>query len=121
MITNINLPNPLAPLPIALTAMSMGILTEQKFLHLAQTFKTLGDYSRVRIVWVLLQGEKCPSEIAEAVNLSPSAVSHHLKVLRNSKLVRLRREHRQIFYTLDDDHINKLMEAGIEHVTEILP
>ncbi|MSP19708.1 MAG: ArsR family transcriptional regulator [Bdellovibrionales bacterium] len=121
MRTDINLPHLAPSVPIDFTGMSMGILTEKKFLLLAQTFKTLGDYSRVRIVWVLLQGEKCPSEIAEAVNLSPSAVSHHLKVLRNSKLVRLRREHRQIFYTLDDDHINKLMEAGIEHVTEILP
>jgi len=91
-----------------------------KFQLLAETFKTLGDYSRVRIVWALVQGEKCPSEIASSVRMSPSAVSHHLKVLRNANLVRLRREHRQIFYSLDDHHINELFEAGIEHVEEIL-
>lgn len=93
---------------------------DAKFLLLARTFKTLGDYSRVRIVWALVQGEKCPSEIAQAVQLSPSAVSHHLKILRETNLVRLRREHRQIFYSLDDEHINELFEAGIEHVEEIL-
>ncbi|NBX69472.1 MAG: ArsR family transcriptional regulator [Proteobacteria bacterium] len=91
-----------------------------KFSLLADTFKTLGDYSRVRIVWTLVQSEKCPTEIAEAVGLSPSAVSHHLKVLREANLVRMRREHRQIFYALDDEHINELIEAGIEHVEEIL-
>ena len=87
-----------------------------KFLLLANTFKTLGDYSRVRIVWALVQGEKCPGEISKAVGLSPSAVSHHLKILRDANLVRLRREHRQIFYALDDEHINQLFEAGIEQV-----
>jgi len=97
-----------------------SVALQSKFSLLADTFKTLGDYSRVRIVWTLVQGEKCPSEIAEAVGLSASAVSHHLKVLRDANLVRVRREHRQIFYALDDEHINELMEAGIEHVEEIL-
>jgi DNA-binding transcriptional ArsR family regulator len=92
----------------------------KKFFLLANTFKTLGDYSRVRIVGALVQGEKCPGEIAKAVSLSPSAVSHHLKVLREAKLVQVRREHRQIFYSLDDLHINELFEAGVEHVEELL-
>ena len=93
---------------------------KEKFELLATTFKTLGDYSRVRIVSVLVQGEKCPSEIAAELGMSPSAVSHHLKILRLTNLVKIRREHRQIFYELDDEHINELFEAGVEHVEEIL-
>jgi ArsR family transcriptional regulator, lead/cadmium/zinc/bismuth-responsive transcriptional repressor len=102
------------------TPVDLGPAWERKFSLLAETFKTLGDPSRVRIVWALVQGEKCPTEIAAGVEMSPSAVSHHLKVLRDANLVKVRREHRQIFYSLDDEHINQLFEAGIEHVEELI-
>lgn len=97
-----------------------SVREQQKFELLANTFKTMGDFSRVRIVSVLVKGEKCPGEIATELGLSPSAVSHHLKILRQSNLVKIRREHRQIFYELDDEHINELFDAGVEHVEEIL-
>lgn len=102
------------------TKVGVGVPPSQKFELLANTFKTLGDYSRVRIVSVLVQGEKCPGEIALEVGLSPSAVSHHLKVLRKANLVKVRREHRQIFYLLDDKHIYELFAAGVEHVEELI-
>ena len=87
---------------------------------LADTFKTLGDYSRVQIVWALSHGELCVGDIADLLNMSPSAVSHHLRTLRNLNLVKIRREHRTVFYALDDKHINHLLEEGIEHVEDLL-
>src|ERR1700733_15022153 len=87
---------------------------------LAETFKTLGDYSRIQIVWALSHGELCVGDIAELLSMSPSAVSHHLRTLRNLKLVNVRREHRTLFYSLDDRHIEHLLEEGIEHVEDLL-
>jgi ArsR family transcriptional regulator, lead/cadmium/zinc/bismuth-responsive transcriptional repressor len=93
---------------------------QQLFELLAETFKTLGDYSRVQIVWVLSQGELCVGDVAELLSMSPSAVSHHLRTLRNLKLVKVRREHRTLFYSLDDKHIDHLLDEGIEHVEDLL-
>lgn len=90
------------------------------FTLLAETFKTLGDYSRVQIVWILSQGELCVGDVAELLGMSPSAVSHHLRTLRNLKLVKVRRDHRTLYYSLDDKHIEHLLEEGIEHVEDLL-
>lgn len=87
---------------------------------LADTFKALGDYSRVQIVWALSHGELCVGDIAELLGMSSSAVSHHLRTLRNLNLVKMRRDHQSIFYSLDDEHIEHLLERGIEHVEELL-
>ncbi len=87
---------------------------------LAETFKTLGDPSRVQIVWALSHGELCVSDVAELLSMSQSNVSHHLRTLRNLKLVRVRRDHRTVFYSLDDEHIENLLEEGIEHVEDLL-
>ncbi len=95
--------------------------SERMFSLLADTFKALGDTSRVRIVWAVSQGELCVGDIAKLVGMSPSAVSHHLRTLRNLNLVRVRRNHRTLFYSLDDLHINGLLREGIEHVEELLP
>jgi ArsR family transcriptional regulator, lead/cadmium/zinc/bismuth-responsive transcriptional repressor len=90
------------------------------FEMLAETFKALGDTSRVQIVWALSHGELCVGDIAELLAMSPSAVSHHLRTLRNLKLVHVRREHRTLFYKLDDKHIEHLLEEGIEHVEDLI-
>ena len=87
---------------------------------LAETFKTLGDYSRVQIVWALSHGELCVTDIAELLKMSPSAVSHHLRTLRNLQLVKVRRDHRTLYYSLDDKHINHLLDEGMEHVEDLL-
>jgi len=94
--------------------------TRRLFELLAETFKTLGDFSRVQIVWVLSHGELCVGDIAELLSMSSSAVSHHLRTLRNLKLVNVRREHRTIFYSLDDKHIEHLLDEGLEHVEDLL-
>ena len=93
---------------------------EKKFLLLSETFRTLGDFSRVQIVFALSKGELCVTEIAELLNMSASAVSHHLRTLRNLKLVRMRRDHRTIYYSLDDVHIERLLDEGMEHVEDLL-
>jgi ArsR family transcriptional regulator, lead/cadmium/zinc/bismuth-responsive transcriptional repressor len=85
---------------------------------LAETFKVLGDETRVRILDVLARTELCVQDLARVLGLTQSAVSHQLRLLRSMRLVRTRRDGRQIFYALDDDHIVKLFEQGLEHVEE---
>jgi len=85
---------------------------------LADTFRVLGDLTRVRILDALSRAEMCVSDIAAHVGLSESAVSHQLRLLRDHRLVRPRREGRLVYYTLDDHHIVGLFEQGLQHVEE---
>jgi ArsR family transcriptional regulator len=85
---------------------------------LAETFKVLGDVTRVRILDALSRSELCVCDIAQLLGLSESAVSHQLRLLRGMRLVRARRDGRMVFYTLDDQHIVRLFEQGMEHVGE---
>jgi ArsR family transcriptional regulator len=85
---------------------------------LAETFKVLGDGTRVRILDALSRSELCVCDIAEQLGLSESAVSHQLRVLRGMRVVRARRAGRQVFYALDDQHIVRLFEQGLRHVEE---
>ncbi len=91
-------------------------LDEQTAAHLAEIFRSLSDPSRVRIISVLAKGEINVSALAEAVGLSESAVSHHLRGLRQMRLVRARKLGRQVFYALDDEHIADLYHRGLEHI-----
>jgi DNA-binding transcriptional ArsR family regulator len=94
--------------------------TKRKFLLLAETFQALGDSSRVQIVWLLSKNEKSVGEIARILTMSQPAVSHHLRTLRHLKLVRVRRDGRTTYYSLDDLHIERLLEEGMKHVEELL-
>jgi DNA-binding transcriptional ArsR family regulator len=85
---------------------------------LAETFKILGDATRVRILDALSCSELCVCDIARLLNLSDSAVSHQLRLLRGMRLVRPRRAGRQVFYALDDEHIVRLFREGLRHVEE---
>lgn len=85
--------------------------------NLAETFKALSDPTRVRIVSLLAQDELCVCDVAAALDMSQSAVSHQLRTLRDLRLVRWRREGRQIFYTLDDEHVSDLFHRGLDHVS----
>ena len=85
---------------------------------IAETFRVLGDPTRVRILDVLAQGELCVCDLAALVGISESAVSHQLRLLRGMRLVRPRRAGRQVFYSLDDQHIVQLMRLAITHVQE---
>ena len=85
---------------------------------LAETFRILGDPTRLRIVDALAESELCVCDIAERVGMSESAVSHQLRLMRAQRIVRGRREGRCVYYTLDDQHILDLFQQGLRHVTE---
>ena len=85
---------------------------------LAELFKVFGDSTRIRILHALLETELCVGDMAQILNLSQSAVSHQLKILKDAKLVRFRREGKIIFYALDDEHVRNILSMGVEHVEE---
>ena len=85
---------------------------------LSETFRALGDPTRVRILDVLSHGELCVCDLAAVLSLSQSAVSHQLRLLRGLRLVRARREGRMVFYALDDRHVVDLLGEGLKHVAE---
>src|SRR3970282_693196 len=91
-------------------------LTELKAIQLAELFSALSDTSRVRIISLLLEGEMSVSALAEGLKMSESAVSHQLRGLRQMRLVRARKEGRQVFYSLDDDHAAALFRQGLASV-----
>jgi DNA-binding transcriptional ArsR family regulator len=99
---------------------SMALKQKKPFLLLAETFQALGDSSRVQIIWALSKGELCVGDLAGLLEMSQPAVSHHLRTLRNLKLVRVRRDGRTSHYSLDDQHIDRLLKEGIEHVEDLL-
>jgi len=94
--------------------------SREAFSLLAQTFQALGDTRRVQIVYALTKGEKSVGVLAECLGVSQPAVSHHLRTLRNLRLVRTRKEGRNTYYALDDHHIDGLMREGLEHVQDLI-
>jgi DNA-binding transcriptional ArsR family regulator len=92
------------------------VLKEQTSTHLADLFSALSDSTRLRIISVLLEGEMNVGDIAGQLEMTESAVSHQLRGLRYMQLVRSRKNGRQVYYALDDDHIAKLYRLGLEHV-----
>ena len=104
--------------PGKVAALRRRMLADDSVTALAETFKLLGDTTRVRILDALSQSELCVCDIARLLGLSESAVSHQLRLLRGMRLVRPRRDGRMVFYTLDDQHIVGLFAQGLEHVEE---
>lgn len=86
--------------------------------ELADLFKVFGDTTRIKILYALFESELCVGDIAQILGMSQSAVSHQLRVLKDSKLIKFRREGKIIFYSLDDDHVRTIMAMGMEHVEE---
>jgi DNA-binding transcriptional ArsR family regulator len=104
--------------PNATEARRQRLISGSAVQALADTFRILGDPTRVRILDVLASGELCVCDIAEIVGISDSAVSHQLRLLRGMRLVRPRRAGRQVYYSIDDHHIVSLLQQGLRHVTE---
>lgn len=86
--------------------------------QIAQLFKGFGDVTRVQILSILANGELCVNDIAQSVELSQSAVSHQLRILKQMHLIKYRREGKSILYSLADDHVLTILQTGLEHVTE---
>ena len=93
-------------------------LSEAAALDLAETFRLLSDPGRVRLIAALLEADElCVCDLSDATGLSQTACSHNLRLLRAQRLVRYRRQGRNVYYTLDDDHIRVLLEVALQHVT----
>ena len=99
-----------------LSSPTTTVLDEVTAARVAELFRTLGDASRVRIIAALTSGPKHVGALAEAVGSSESAVSHHLRHLRQMALVRTQKDGRYVYYELDDNHVGDLFRCGVEHV-----
>ena len=88
------------------------------FAKTAVFFKALCDETRLRIIWALDQGEMCVCDLADTLGMSPSAISHQLSTLKIASLVKSRRAGKEVFYSLADDHVRSMLQAGIEHTRE---
>jgi len=94
-------------------------MPEEEILYdLAELYKVFGDSTRIKILYVLFESEMCVCDIAQLLNMSQSAISHQLRVLKQSKLVKFRREGKTVFYSLSDDHVRTILDQGMEHVAE---
>ena len=94
-------------------------LPSDEFLYdLAELFKVFGDSTRIKVLFALFESELCVGDIAQVLNLSQSAVSHQLRILKQFKLVKFRRQGKTIYYSLDDDHVRSIIAMGAEHVEE---
>ena len=93
-------------------------IDEDVLYDLAELFKVFGDSSRIRILSELIDAEVSVTALSEKVTMTQSAVSHQLKILKQNKLVKTRRDGKQIFYTLADEHVEQILEMGLDHILE---
>lgn len=91
---------------------------DEQLYDLAELFKVFGDSTRIRILYALLESEMCVGDMAQLLGLTQTACSHQLRVLKNSKLVRFRRDGKIMFYSLADDHVRSILAKGMEHILE---
>ena len=102
-----------------LTQIIQKLPKEELLYDLAEFFKIFGDSSRIRILSLLREDKFCVNEIAQLLQLSPSSSSHQLRILRQARLVRYQKIGKEVFYSLDDDHIEKILDQGLEHIKEM--
>lgn len=94
-------------------------MPDEEFLYdLSELFKVFADSTRIKILYVLFESEMCVCDIAQVLNMSPSAISHQLRVLKQSQLIKFRRDGKTIFYSLADNHVRAILDQGIEHICE---
>ena len=86
---------------------------------LAELFKVFADSTRMKVIYALLEDELCVCDIANVLNMSKSSISHQLRILKQAKLVKFRKEGKVVFYSLDDDHIHEIVKKGCEHIEEL--
>lgn len=91
---------------------------EEQLYDLAELFKVFGDSTRMRILFVLFESEMCVCDIAGLLGMTQSAISHQLRILKQSGLIKARRQGKEVYYSLADDHVSAIVEMGYEHITE---
>ena len=91
---------------------------EARLYDLAELFKVFGDSTRMRILFVLFEAEVCVCDLSRVLNMTVSAISHQLRVLKQSRLVKYRKEGKSVFYSLSDDHVHTILAQGMEHINE---
>ena len=91
---------------------------EDTLIQLADLFKVFGDGTRIRILYVLLEAEVCVCDLATLLGMTQSAVSHQLRILKQARLIKARRDGKTVFYSLADDHVATLLKQGMEHICE---
>ena len=94
------------------------MLSQEVTTNLAELFKVFGDSTRIRILFVLFEAEVCVCDLAAALSMTQSAISHQLRILKQNKLVKCRREGKSVFYSLADDHVRSIIAQGREHIEE---
>jgi DNA-binding transcriptional ArsR family regulator len=104
--------------PERVAAVAERLPDERESQRLAETFRVLSDPGRVRLIVALLEGELCVCDLAAVTGLSETACSHNLRLLRSQRLVRYRKQGRNVYYALDDAHIRLLLDVGLQHVGE---
>lgn len=92
---------------------------DEKIFDLADFFKVFGDSTRIKIIYALLEQDLCVGEIADITYSTPSAISHQLRILKQNKLVKYQKVGKEIYYSLDDEHIKEILTKGREHLDEI--
>lgn len=95
-----------------------GMPDEELFYDLSDLFKVFGDTSRIKIIYALFESEMCVCDLAALFNMSQSAVSHQLRVLKQARLVKYRRDGKVVYYSLDDEHVKEILDKGLSHVEE---
>lgn len=91
---------------------------DEMLYDLAELYKIFGDTTRIKLLYILFEGEMCVQHMAELLGVSQSAVSHQLRILKGARLVRYRREGKTVYYSLADEHVRQIIECGTEHINE---
>ena len=104
--------------PEIVAHVKLDLPEEEDLYDLAELFKVFGDTTRIRILYALFESEMCVCDIAELLNMSQSAISHQLRVLKQARLVRFRREGKTVYYFLADEHVRTILGQGMEHIEE---
>ncbi len=91
---------------------------DEVLFDLAELYKVFGDSTRIKILYILLEGEMCVQHISEMLSVTQSAVSHQLRLLKSARLVKFRRDGKTVYYSLSDDHVRKIIDCGLEHISE---
>lgn len=99
--------------------MNRNALNENDIYELSEFYKNLSDFSRVKIITSLLKGDKCVQDIAKDVDMSQTAVSYQLRILRHARLVKSKRDGKMVFYSIVDEHVAQILEITIEHLEHL--